>query len=570
VTALPVVFRRAPQILRAGAICAAALACACSVHGTAPAAHGDVAAGDVATRALRDKVSTIVVIYAENRAFDNLYGNFPGAVGLGDVLERDGHPRPAYVPQLDRDGTVLPVLPPTWGGVTASGYAPVVTQAQSSGLPNAPFSIEHAFTAQSGVALTSRAVTRDLAHRFFEHQMQIDGGKNDGYAAWSDAGGLTMGYWDTSGSALYALAREYVLADHFFQGAFGGSFLNHQYLICACAPEYPAADTASAHPSIAILEKDASGRYLPWLKAAPGSPRSALDGPPRFALTGNITPANYFGDGSFYAINTMQPAYQPSGNPPAGGASDLYADRSKATTLPPQSAATIGDRLDDKHISWAWYSGSWNAALADGRQPPGKVRRAIYAPETPSGSPDFQPHHQPFNYYAKFDPATGAAARAAHLKDYDDLIADAAAGRLPAVVFYKPQGNLNQHPGYATIADGDAHIADLVARLRASPQWSRMVIVITYDEFGGAWDQVAPPHGDLLGPGARIPAIVVSPLAKRATVDHTPYDTASVLRLIIRRFGVDTLPGIVRRDSALAEHGEPPLGDLTNALDLGR
>ena len=138
------------------------------------------------------------------------------------------------------------------------------------------------------------------------------------------------------------------------------------------------------------------------------------------------------------------------------------------------------------------------------------------------------------------------------------------------MVFYKPQGNLNQHPGYASIAEGDAHIAGLVAKLRESPQWSHMVIVITYDEFGGAWDQVAPPHGDLLGPGARIPAIVISPLAKRATVDHTPYDTASVLRLIIRRFDLDTLPGIVRRDSALAAHGEPPLGDLTNALALGR
>jgi acid phosphatase len=557
-------------MLRAAAICAAALACACSVYGTAPAAHTGAAAGDADTRALRDKVSTIVVIYAENRAFDNLYGNFPGAVGLDEVLERDGHPRPAYVPQLDRDGSVLPVLPPTWGGVTASGYVPVITQAQSSGLPNAPFSIDHAFTAQSGVTLTNSAITRDLWHRFFEHQMQIDGGKNDGYAAWSDAGGLTMGYWDTRGSALYALAREFVLADHFFQGAFGGSFLNHQYLICACAPEYPAADTAAAHPSIAMLAKDPSGHYLPRLEIAPGAPRSALDGPPRFALSGNITPANYFGDGKFYAVNTMQPAYQPSGNPPAAGASDLYADPSKATTLPPQSAPTIGDRLDAKHVPWAWYSGSWNAALADGRQPPGQIRRAIYAPSTPGGSPDFQPHHQPFNYYAKFDPTTGALARAAHLKDYADLIADSANGRLPAVVFYKPQGNLNQHPGYATIADGDAHIADLVAKLRASPQWSRMVIVITYDEFGGAWDQVAPPHGDLMGPGARIPAIVISPLAKRGTVDHTPYDTASVLRLIIRRFGLDTLPGIVRRDGALAEHGEPPLGDLTNALDLAR
>ena len=116
------------------------------------------------------------------------------------------------------------------------------------------------------------------------------------------------------------------------------------------------------------------------------------------------------------------------------------------------------------------------------------------------------------------------------------------------MVFYKPQGNLNQHPGYATIADGDAHIAELVAKLRAGPQWSHMVIVITYDEFGGAWDHVAPPRGDLLGPGARIPAIVISPFAKRSTVDHTPYDTASVLRLIIRRFDLEGLPGIVRRD----------------------
>ncbi|HXC08582.1 MAG TPA: acid phosphatase, partial [Steroidobacteraceae bacterium] len=407
--------RRLYSLSRASALCAGALACACSTHGTAPTAQATpethvttAALDDATTRALRTKVSTIVVIYAENRAFDNLYGNFPGAVGLGEVLDRDGHPRPAYVPQRDRDGTVLPVLPPTWQGVTATGYQPVVTQTQSMGLANAPFSVEHAFTAQSGVTLGSSTVTRDLVHKFFEHQMQIDGGKNDGYAAWSDAGGLAMGYWDTSGSALYALAREYVLADHFFQGAFGGSFLNHQYLICACAPEYPSADTASAHPSIAILEKDASGHDIPRLKTAPKSPRSALDGKPVFDLSGNITPANYFGDGKFYAVNTMQPPFQPSGNPPAAAdGDDLYADPAKATTLPPQSAATIGDRLDAKHIPWVWYAGAWNAALADGRQPPDKVRRAIYAPAIPAGSPDFQPHHQPFNYYAKFDPTAG-------------------------------------------------------------------------------------------------------------------------------------------------------------------
>ncbi len=524
--------------------------------------------GDAITRSLRSKVDTIVVIYAENRAFDNLYGNFPGAHGLSEVMDRDGRPRAAYVPQTDRDGSVLPVLPPTWGGVTAAGVEPVVTQSQSAGLPNAPFSIEHAFEAQSSVTLSTSTVTRDLAHRFFEHQMQIDGGKNDGYAAWSDAGGLAMGHYDYSQSALYALAKEFVLADNFFQGAFGGSFLNHQYLICACAPVYPNADTAAAKPSIAILERDAAGRYLPRLEPAKGE-TSALDGPPRFAKSGNVAPAGYFGDGKFYAVNTMQPAYQPSGNAPAAADADLlYADPNKATTLPPQTQASIGDALDAKHVDWAWYSGAWDAALADGRRPPLAMREVIYAPETPGGSPDFQPHHQPFNYYERFDPKAHAEQRAAHLKDYGALLAAAAAGRLPAVVFYKPQGNVNQHAGYASVAEGDAHIAGLVAKLRASPQWPHMVIVITYDEYGGAWDHVAPPQGDLLGPGARIPALIISPFAKRGTVDHTQYDTESILRFITRRFGLDPLPGIAMRDEGLAAHGSPPMGDLTGALEL--
>jgi acid phosphatase len=305
------------------------------------------------------------------------------------------------------------------------------------------------------------------------------------------------------------------------------------------------------------------------LKPSKDAASSALDEPPRFAKSGNITPANYFGDGKFYAVNTMQPSYQPSGNKPAPTDADfLYADPDNATTLPPQSQVTIGDAMDAKHVNWAWYSGAWDAALADGRRSPVFSRTAIYAPATPSGNPDFQPHHQPFNYYGRFDPKFQAEQRVLHLKDYRDLVADAAAGRLPPVVFYKPQGNVNQHAGYASVAEGDAHIADLVAKLRAGPQWQHMVIVITYDEFGGAWDHVAPPQADLLGPGARIPALIVSPFAKRGTVDHTQYDTESILRLITRRFDLAVLPGIKMRDAGLAAHGAPPMGDLTNALEL--
>jgi acid phosphatase len=467
---------------------------------------------------------------------------------------------------------VLSALPPTWNGVTAAGVTPVVTQAQSAGLPNAPFAVETGFFPSSGVTLSTFTVTRDLYHRFFENQMEIDGGKNDKFAAWADAGGLTMGHFDYSNSALYQLAKQYTLADEFFAGVFGGSFLNHQYLICACAPLYPQADQppSGAHPTIAVLDKDTAGHYLPQLTTTALSPASALTGPPAYVLSGNITPANYFGDGQYYAVNTMQPAYQPSGNQPVDAAGNdlLYANPAANTTLPPQTQTNIGDELNAAGIAWKWYAGAWNAAVADGIQTPGTARTVIYTPSSARAAPDYQAHHAPFNYYADMDPVTHAADRAQHLKDYTDLVADAAAGTLPAVAFYKPQGNLNQHEGYANLDDGDAHIADLVGKLKASPQWPHMVIVITYDEFGGVWDHVAPPKGDLLGPGTRIPAIIISPLAKQGFVDHTPYDTASVLRLITRRYALPLLSGLSLRDRSLHANGAPAMGDLTNALTL--
>jgi len=532
------------------------------------------AAKDAQSRdaALRAKLDVVVVIYAENRSFDNLFGRFPGADGLDAVMTKSGKPNAHYVPQVDRDGTVLATLPPTWNGVTAFGVTPVVTQAQSTGLPNAPFPIETAFKPMSGVVLSGNTITRDLYHRFFENQMEIDGGKNDGFAAWSDAGGLVMGHFDYSKSALYRLARKFTLADHFFQGAFGGSFLNHQYLICACAPEYPHADNppTGAKPTFAVLDKDAQGNDLPRLTTTPTSPRSALEGPARFVVTGNIAPATYFGDGKFYAINTMQPPYQPSGVPPVDDAGEhrAYADPASAVTLPPLSAPNIGDQLTHAGVAWRWYAGGWQAGLADGMQAPNVKRSVIYSSAGPGLPVNFQPHHAPFNYYARFDPVAHPDERAEHLKDLSDLDADIAAGRLPPVVFYKPEGDVNQHPGYANLDAGDAHIADLVAKLEKSPQWKKMVIVITYDEFGGIWDHAPPPKGDKLGPGTRIPAIVISPFAKRHYVDHTAYDTASILRLIARRWDLPKLPGVAARDAALAAHGEPPLGDLTNALDL--
>ena len=481
-----------------------------------------------------DQIQTVVVIFAENRSFDNLYGSFPGANGLAQASA-------TARTQVDLDGTTLKELPPIWGGLTGKGVTPPIAQAETEHLPNAPFAVDD----PNGFNLPTYTMTRDLVHRFYQNQMQIDGGKNDRFAAYSDSGALTMGHFDGSTMAMWQIAGRYTLADNFFMGAFGGSFFNHMWLVCACAPYYPDADKSAAKPTIAVVEPDGV-----TLKLADNSPKSALEGEPKFVSDGNLTP-------DFYAVNTMQPPYQPSANPPAAGGDPAYADPAKPTTLPPQTVANIGDLLSDKGITWAWYGGAWQAVLDHGNSTP---------------IPAFQYHHQPFNYFARYAP--GTTERAQHLRDGgiggSEFIKAIDAGSLPHVAFYKPQGNLNEHSGYADIESGDRHIANVIAHLEKSPQWPHMLVVVTYDENGGIWDHVAPPKGDRWGPGSRIPAIIVSPFAKRGYVDHTPYDTTSILRFITNRFDLETLPGIKVRDDGIAANGNPPLGDLTQALEVSQ
>jgi acid phosphatase len=494
--------------------------CAALVAGALVACLAAAAQADPTDDTLA-RIQHIVVIYGENRSFDNLYGLFPGAEGIeqAGALARS---------QRDRDGSVMPVLPPVWNA-TATNFDPRF----GSKLANGPFRID-----AEPANLPLSVPTRDLVHRFYQNIEQIDGGRNDRFAAVSDAGGLVMGYYDGSSMAVWQLAREFTLADHFFMGTFGGSFMNHLWLACACATRYPEApDALKSHV-------DAQGRLL--RKA--DSPSSALTGPPRWEQDGALTPE---GD----AINTMQPPYQPSGIAPAAGGDPQLADAARHP-LPPQDAPTIGDHLSERSISWAWYAGAWNQALADSVQAGGGSRGVIYSGKP--GSPNFQPHHQPYNYFRRYAP--GTRARREHLKDLSDLLTDVQRGQLPQVAFYKPAGSQNQHPGYTDVLSGDQHIADLVHKIQASKVWASTLIIITYDENGGFWDHVAPPAGpglgDRWGPGTRVPAILISPFVKKGYVDHTAYDTGSILRLLTRRFALAPLP-----DERVK------LGDLTGALD---
>jgi phospholipase C len=212
--------------------------------------------------------------------------------------------------------------------------------------------------------------------------------------------------------------------------------------------------------------------------------------------------------------------------------------------LPPQTAKTVGDTLSAKGVTWAWYAGGWNAAVADGMQDTSLPRKVIYNRE--AQSPNFQPHHQPFNYFVRFAP--GGADRSRHLLDGNDFMVAISNGTLPSVSFYKPPGADNQHPSYTDVVRGDRHLADVLEKLRASPQWNNMLVVLTYDENGGYWDHMPPPTGpgwgDRWGPGTRVPALIIGPNVKRGFIDSTSYDTTSILKFITERFNLEPLTGV--------------------------
>lgn len=401
------------------------------------------------------KVGHILVIFEENRSFDNMFGLFPGADGIANAV---------YAPkQVDREGRVYDKLPhPLDSNLKPKGPDPRIP----ADLPNAPFLLSQ--------YISLEAKSGNLIHEFYREQMQIDGGRMDRFVAYTDSAGLVMGYYDTRGTNAWKLAQEYTLGDRMFHGAFGGSFLNHTWLVCSCALRFPNA------PAKLVSAVDANGRMI---------------------RDGQVTP-----DG--YAVNTLRSVYlhKPS-------------DTDPSVLVPPQTLPHIGDRLDAAGVSWKWYSGGYDNAMA--------------------GKPDklFQYHHQPLAYFK--DLAPGTAAQKAHLQDEKNLLSDIDEGRLPQVAFYKPLGQLNQHPGYANIEDGDVHLGEIVARLTKSPQWKDTLVIVTYDENGGEYDHVAPPIRDHWGPGTRIPLIAIGEMVKRGFIDHTVYDFGSILRTIELRFGAE-------------------------------
>src|SRR5215216_5142818 len=394
------------------------------------------------------------------------------------------------------------------------------------------------------------------AHRQL-HEHQPDGGRQNRYVTGSDAVGLAMGYYDTRKLPIYRYLHrrghpKYVISDRFFQAAFGGSFLNHQWLIAAASPEfYGALGDGTADDLHSLVDANGMPTSYPLYTATGAVKDAALTVP-----CASPHPAGLAcGD---WAVNTIQPPYQP------------YAPgTAPARRLPPQKGATIGDRLSEEGVDWAWYSGGWSNANGDIGGPgwtngptsctdPETATGAIF-PNCPNKLSQY--HHQPFNYYENY--ATGTQARIQHLRDEDEFeaLADASDRRckLKPVSFVKPIGAENEHPGYASEHSGSDHVVDLLRAVRGSRCRRNTMIVITYDEFGGQWDHVPPPGqgattpgpSDDMGPGSRIPALTLAPrLHRRFRVDRASHDTTSIIATLVHRFGLEP---VAERDAEVKD-----------------
>jgi phospholipase C len=131
--------------------------------------------------------------------------------------------------------------------------------------------------------------------------------------------------------------------------------------------------------------------------------------------------------------------------------------------------------------------------------------------------------------------------------DNQEFLPDLEKAALPQVSWLIPPDGLNDHPrgGRASMCEGENWTVEILNALQESPYWDETAVVLTWDDFGGFYDHVAPPHVDLYGLGPRVPAIVISPWAKPGYIDGRTYEFSSVLRFIETVFA---LPSLTERD----------------------
>ena len=477
-------------------------------------------------------------------------------------------------------------------------------------LPNGPFVLQ-------GANLSDDDYTGDMTHRFYQAWQQSDcsltnatkanptGCLNDLFpfvmatydlndaktpaVQGNFSEGNEMGFYDAEqeqASTLKTLADRFSLSDNFHQSFQGGTGANHCMLGTGDAGFWsdgngnpivpPASQIANPNPVAGTTNKYTADNNFTNCSdfTQPGIAPivSYLEALP-------YRPEPNCAEGHYYMVDNTNPGFLPNG----------FRAPSPATQnmIPPSPVRTIGDALNEKSISWAYFGGSYNDAVALSNAAVAAGTAATLNSSTALGEAALaDPAHSlgvaycqicnPFQYATSI--MGNPAQRAAHIKDTVDLLADIKANTLPAVSFGKPDGLLDGHPSSSKIDLFEAYVQQVLDALEANPKLKAdTAVFVTWDEAGGYWDSGFIQPVDFFGDGPRIPLLVLSAYSTGGKVNHTYGDHVSLLKFIERNWKLrpltdrsrDNLPNPKMRDDApYVPANMPALSDLFDLFDF--
>jgi phospholipase C len=478
----------------------------------------------------------------------------------------------------------------------------------AGGLPAGPFPL-------LGPNISDDDYTGDTTHRFYQAAQQQDcslanamrdnpsGCLNDLFPFVMDtydrtstaqknfSEGNSMGFYNAEqeqASILKELADRFTLSDNFHQSFLGGTAQNHVMF-----------GTADA-----IFWSDGNGNAItPPLASQIANPNPLAGTINKYTVDGNFTNCsdvtqpgiapivNYLealpypaqpncAEGHYYMVDNTNPGFLPNGTPVPSPAAQ--------GSIPPSSVKTIGDALSAKNISWAYFGGNYNnaVALANFAAAPGNsaILNSTAGPLTAAAEAD--PIHamgalycqicNPFQYATSI--MGNPAQRAAHVKDTQDLITDIKNNTVPAVSIGKPDGLLDGHPQSSKIDLFEAYVQNILDALEANPKLkAETVVFITWDEAGGYWDSGFIQPIDYFGDGPRIPLLILSPYSTGGNVVHNYGDHVSLLKFIERNWHLDPLTDrsrdnlpnpTAKKEDPYVPTNSPALDDLFEAFNF--
>jgi len=484
-------------------------------------------------------------------------------------------------------------------------------------LPNGPYQ-QTAKDAQ-GHGLAYDAYTEDTIHRFYQMWQQSDCSVRHAapdnpsgcladllpfvittFAGTTEEGmGTSMAFFNMNqGDApvLKKLAQEFSIADNYHQAVMGGTgaqhimigtgdvyFFNNNFLKDGAAPLdfTPAPPPLVPGPVLGLpatvkISQVANPDPIPGTNVYQNDPGAAIGeyvncsdptqpGVP--AITSYLATLPYklsptsCAQNTFYAVNNFFPGYHPNGTPANPLSPKQAADGSDFFFIPPQNVPTIGDALNAKNVSWVYYGGAFNDAVA------GNANAAAFCPIC-----------NPMQYAASI--YGNPAQIKAHTADITDFFSAVANDQLPSVAFVKPSGFVDGHPQSSKLILFEALLDNIVDQVRAKPElFAETAIIVTWDESGGFYDSGFIQPVDFFGDGPRVPLLVISPFSHGGRVVHTYYDHVSITKFIERNWGLkplsarsrDNLPNPImdEDDNRYVPRNMPAIGDLMDMFHFG-